>query len=148
VKNEDSNILEKACRERGLPLTVQRRAIWEALSAHKDHPTADDIYAEVKDRLPGLSRTTAYRVLEAIVRMGLAHKVSHPGAAVRFDPILEPHHHFVCSRCDHIFDLEDPSLKRLQFRIPKSPDFEINGYSIYFRGVCSACRKGTKRRST
>lgn len=132
------------CRERGVPLTVQRRTILEFLLQRSDHPTADEIYEGVKGRLPGVSRTTVYRVLETIVRLGLAHKVSHPGAAVRFDPIAEPHHHLVCGRCDRIFDLEDAA--RISVKVPKRKDFEITDYSIYFRGVCTACRNQKKGR--
>ena len=77
--------LEAACRDQGLPLTVQRRVILEALAGRDDHPTADDILAQVRGQLPEISRTTVYRVLDALVRLGLAVKISSPGAAVRFD---------------------------------------------------------------
>ena len=65
------------CRERGLAMTVQRRAILKELVSRRDHPSADQIFETVGERIPGLSRTTVYRVLEAFVRAGAARKVSH-----------------------------------------------------------------------
>lgn len=135
---------EALFREKGLPLTVQRRLILKTLLDRRDHPTADEIYTDVKDRLPGVSRTTVYRVLETIVRMGIANKVSHPGAAVRFDPITERHHHLVCRQCDKVVDLEGTPLAEVSFPKTRKTGFQITDYSIYFRGVCSDCLK--KRR--
>ncbi|HEX5036597.1 MAG TPA: transcriptional repressor [bacterium] len=134
------------CRERGIPLTVQRRTILELLLQRSDHPTADEIYDAARKLLPDISRTTVYRVLETVVRMGLVRKVSHPGAAVRFDPIPGPHHHLVCGRCDRIFDLDDAASEKIAVKIPKRKDFTIDDYSIYFRGLCAACRNQKKGR--
>ena len=120
-------------------MTVQRRVILKELVQRADHPTADQIYESVKERLPGLSRTTVYRVLDTLVRVDAAQKVFHPNAAVRFDPIRERHHHLLCQRCDELFDLEDSAVKRI--RLSEAPeDFEIHDYSIHFTGICVGCR--------
>ena len=58
---------EETCRRKGLPLTVQRRVILEAVLQRDDHPTADQIYEAVQERIPQLSRTTVYRVLDALL---------------------------------------------------------------------------------
>ncbi len=102
------------CREHGLAMTVQRRAILQELVSRRDHPSADQIFETVGERIPGLSRTTVYRVLEAFVRAGAARKVSHPDAVARFDPIFERHHHLQCDRCGRLFDLEDSRGARVR----------------------------------
>ena len=101
---------EDVCRQRGLSLTVQRRVILEAVLDHADHPTADRIYDEVSRRIPGVSRTTVYRVLEMLVEVGVITKACSPGAATRFDPMTHRHHHLVCLHCDRLIDLEDAEL--------------------------------------
>src|SRR5512142_935165 len=85
--------LQEACRRRGLAVTIQRRAVFAELALRRDHPTADQIYDAVRGSLPGLSRTTVYRVLETLVEVGLARKVHHAGGAARFDPMTGRHHH-------------------------------------------------------
>ncbi len=132
------------CRERGLAMTVQRRAILEELVSRRDHPSADQIFETVGDRIPGLSRTTVYRVLEAFVRAGAARKVSHPEAVARFDPIFERHHHLHCDRCGRLFDLEDSQVRG--FALPRSlGNFAVRDYSINFTGVCAGCRNSKKK---
>jgi len=133
---------EAACRAHGLPVTVQRRRIFEALAGRTDHPTPDQVYAAVKDTLPGVSHTTVYRVLDTLVRVGLLAKACSPGAGSRVDPRTPRHHHLVCQRCDRLIDVDDEAVEH-RIRPPdvRGRGFAIRGYSIYFTGLCAACRK-------
>ena len=137
---------ERRCRQEGLPVTIQRRSILQTLSKRSDHPTADQIYDEVRGRIPGLSRTTVYRVLETLVRLGVATKTPHPGAAARFDPNTDPHHHMACTRCDALIDLHDASLDGLKSAAARRAGFEVRDYSVHFRGLCPRCRTKRKRK--
>jgi len=133
---------EAACRAHGLPVTVQRRRIFEALVDRTDHPTPDQVYAAVKRTLPGVSRTTVYRVLDILVRVGVLARASSPGAASRVDPRTSRHHHLVCQGCDRLFDVDERAVAH-RIRPPdvRKRGFAIQGYSIYFTGLCAACRK-------
>ncbi len=137
---------ERECRRRGLSLTVQRRLILEELIARRDHPTADQIYEGVRGRLPGLSRTTVYRVLETLVEVGVAHKVLHPDAVVRFDAVTERHHHLICLECDRLVDLEDSLVPDVRPPDTGPTGFTILDYSITFTGVCASCQQPAERR--
>jgi Fur family peroxide stress response transcriptional regulator len=132
---------ERLCRQQGLPMTVQRRAVLETLYGRHDHPTADQIYMDVSVRLPEVSRTTVYRVLETLVEVGAARKVSHPGAAARFEIHSHRHHHLVCMRCGRMVDLDDPRLDAIPLPKKGAQGFELEDYSIQFRGTCSDCAR-------
>ena len=133
---------EAACRAHGLPVTVQRRRIFEALCDRTDHPTPDQVYAAVKETLPGVSRTTVYRVLDTLVRVGVLAKALSPGAAGRVDPRTSRHHHLVCQGCDRLFDVDEEAVEH-RIRPPdvRRRGFAIQGYSIYFTGLCAACQE-------
>jgi Fur family transcriptional regulator, peroxide stress response regulator len=130
---------EQRCRERGVPVTWQRSAVYEALWAREDHPTADDLYEELAPKLPGLSRATVYRVLETLVGLGLASRVAHPGAAARFDAETGNHHHLLCSSCGRLIDLEAVLPIPVPSALPEA--FDIQDASVYFRGTCALCRE-------
>jgi Fur family peroxide stress response transcriptional regulator len=134
---------EAACRAHDLSVTVQRRRIFEALVGRTDHPTPDQVYAAVRGTLPGVSRTTVYRVLETLVRVGVLAKASSPGAASRVDPRTSRHHHLVCERCERLFDVDEDAVEH-RVRPPdvRRQGFAIHGYSIYFTGLCAECRRG------
>lgn len=135
---------EAACRAHGLPVTVQRRRIFEALLGRTDHPTPDQVYAAVKDTLPGVSRTTVYRVLDTLVALGVVAKACSPGVAGRVDPRTHRHHHLVCQRCDRLFDVDEEAVPH-RIRPPdvRRQGFAIQGYSIYFTGLCANCQAQT-----
>lgn len=146
ISRETIEHFERLCRENGIPLTVQRRAVLGALLDRGDHPTADQIFEDVQARLPGVSRATVYRVLETLVRVGVARRASHLGARARFDPNTGPHHHLVCLRCGKMVDLDHPSLDSLPLPDVRHAGFQITEYSIHFQGICSRCRSGRARR--
>jgi len=132
--------LESVCRKNGLALTVQRRAVCEALSSRKDHPTADQVYEDIKIRLKGVSRTTVYRVLDTLVSIGVAKRISNPDSTARYDGNMQRHHHLTCTKCGTVYDLHDPALNNLQASLDMGTGFEIMDYSITFTGLCAQCR--------
>lgn len=130
-----------AHREKGLPITNQRRSVFEAVLGRDDHPTTEQVYRAVRVGLPQISRMTVHRILGTFVSLGLLSKTCHPGSSARFDPKLHQHHHLVCLDCGEIFDFEDPRLNQLPWPDVARPGFQIEDYHIHFRGRCARCRQ-------
>jgi Fur family transcriptional regulator, peroxide stress response regulator len=128
-----------AHRESGLPVTTQRRVVFEAILDRTDHPTTEQLYRAVRGQLPQISRMTVHRVLGTFVSLGLVAKTCHPGSAARFDPKLRQHHHLVCLDCGRILDAEDPRLDHLPWPKVNPREFQIEGYHVHFRGRCARC---------
>ena len=82
----------------------QREAIRKQLSNRGDHPTAETLYAELKQDFPELSLATVYRNLGQLVSWGEVARIDAYGAA-RFDWVVEPHSHFFCRGCGCVIDL-------------------------------------------
>ena len=138
---------EQACRERGLPITTQRKTIFEMILDRADHPTADQVYDQVRERIHTISRTTVYRILDTLVELGWITKICHPGSAARFDPRIHQHHHLVCLHCEKIIDVDEKRLNGVAWPDVRGYGFEIRDYHIHFRGVCAACRRTCHARS-
>lgn len=138
--NDRLSQLTRGYAATGLPVTTQRRALLEVLAGRHDHPTVDEIFADLVDRLPEVSRTTVYRSLETLAKLGLINRVEHPGSAVRFDPNTEPHHHFLCTPCGALSDLPLEALRgahSLAF-IGEGPG-QVEEISVLVRGRCRNC---------
>ena len=137
--------LARLCRERGLRCTVQRRAILEAVLELANHPTAEQVYEAVLPRLPGISKTTVYRALESLARLGVITKACHPGAAARFDGRTELHHHLICLSCDAVVDISDERLDALVVPDTSGFGFEVTDFKVQLRGICRRCREHQRR---
>lgn len=136
--------LDERSRAVGMSLTPQRRAIFEVLRTRSDHPTADDVALALERRLPGTSRATVYRTLEALVTNGLIQRVSHPATAARYDVRIDRHHHLVCDRCGAMSDFEAAVCDDLALPDFASSGFRVRDYSVQVRGLCSGCARGRR----
>lgn len=138
-KKDKLSQMESRCREQGLPVTVQRRVIMDVLAGRCDHPTADQVFEEVRQRIVGVSRTTVYRVLETLVGNGLAQKICNQQAKARFDAQTRRHHHVECLRCGAVADVHDATLDLIAIPEGERSGFHITDYSISFKGTCPDC---------
>jgi len=125
--------------ERGLPVTPQRRAVLAAVLGMDNHPTADQVHAEVERSFPGINRATVYRSLEALVSLGVVTRLCHPGHSTRYDPRTHLHHHLICLKCDSVLDFEDERLNQLELPDTSRQGFELRDFRVQLRGICMEC---------
>jgi Fur family peroxide stress response transcriptional regulator len=130
----------RRCGERGLALTPQRLAIYEALAADPAHPGAEDLFRRVKPRMPSLSLGTVYRTLEVFEHHGLVSRVHAFGDQARFDANLDEHHHVACVRCRRVLDFADHQLHRLPLSDPAPHGFRVLVQRVMLLGLCPDCQ--------
>jgi len=101
---------EAECRRRRLPLTPQKRAVFEAVASTDRHPTAGEIYASVRRRFPSLSFATVYKNLALLSGLGLVLELRAGGGVSRFDANVGVH--------AHVYDLGSGTLRDAEIRGP------------------------------
>lgn len=102
----------------GLRATRQRLAILDALCATKEHPTAEQLFVTVNDRLDGMSLATVYNTLEAFCRVGLAMKIPTPSGTARYDATADQHVHARLEPTGQMVDLPEDLNAELLGSIP------------------------------
>lgn len=123
--------------EKGLRITPQRLAIFEAILKLYNHPTADDIAAFIKHDYPNVATGTVYKVLDSLVENGLIEKVKTEKDVMRYDAIVENHHHLYDAGSDRISDYYNNEINELladYFRKNEIPDFEIGDIKLQIIG--------------
>ncbi|MCP4572524.1 MAG: transcriptional repressor [bacterium] len=126
--------------------TPQRATILAKLEEMHTHPTATELYAEVKERLPRISLGTVYRNLEVLREDGLIHKMEFGLADARFDACLEPHDHIRCTGCGAVSDI--PATDRpFTPALPTAAGFEVMGYRLEYYGLCPVCNREVARKT-
>ena len=134
----------KVCKGRGIKFTQQRFEIFLEVMKAGDHPSAEDIYRRVRDRLPSISLDTIYRTLTTLESYGLIGRVQVVDKT-RFDPNLKIHHHLICSVCKSLTDFYWPDFDDMK----PPPGMETWGHPeakhVQIVGVCSKCSSKGKR---
>lgn len=90
---------------KGLRMTRQRREVYKTLMADRVHPTAQDVFVVVKDRLPQISLATVYNCLEALTQHGIIKQVHFDREPCRYCPNLHDHGHFHDQKSGRIVDV-------------------------------------------
>ena len=131
--------LKRLLLEKGIKPTYQRIKVLEYLNKNKNHPTVDMIYVALYKKVPTLSRTTVYNTLDAFSKNGLVNVLTITGSELRYDSVINPHHHFLCKVCGNIIDIdiECPNARKVEAEGGHRID-EVHGY---FKGVCASCLK-------
>jgi Fur family peroxide stress response transcriptional regulator len=146
-KSEESRIKKfvEQCRTARLKVTPQRLLIYQALLRDESHPSPDKLYRRIKRSHPTISHATVYAALESFERHGIVARLTPLHETVRFDPIVEPHHHVVCVRCKKVTNLLDSDFESLSIPEHVQRENTVLGHSVYVNVLCPACRRSAAR---
>ena len=120
-------------------MTRQRAVILEELRKNKSHPTADELYSIVRERLPRISLGTVYRNLDFLADSGEIRRLEAAGSTKRFDGDISRHQHVRCVQCGRIGDVMDIH------EAPSVSGMKVEGFSavlssrIEYDGICNGC---------
>ena len=130
-------------RSRGMKVTPQRVAILECLH-EKTHPTIDEVYQKVLQKLPSVSLATVYKNLNALYDEGAVKQVN-TGKVIRYDIMGSAHIHSVCKKCHRVTDifLGEKESESIFDRIGVSTGQKVEGCDITVFGVCPSCEEHT-----
>lgn len=124
-------------KEKNLKITPQRIAVLEAILELGNHPTAENIIESIKMNHPNIAIGTVYKILEIFVDNGIVKKVKTDKDIMRYDAILEKHHHLYCVESDRIEDYYDDELNQLiekHFKKKKIENFNIEDIKLQIIG--------------
>ncbi len=126
-------------KEAGLKITPQRLAIFGILEDNNSHPTAEDIFREIRRSYPNISMATVYNTLESLNELGLIRELTIESDRKHFDSDPSLHHHVICTRCRRIDDVLEELPQKAQLPASVRGRYRLLGYNVEFYGVCKEC---------
>lgn len=115
----------------------QREAILKVLRNSKSHPTALQVYDEVRKEIPNISLGTVYRNLAVLVEDGEILSVVVGDGNDHFDGDNSFHLHLHCKKCGSITDVpvDDKTLEVMSGK----EGFCIENAVCVVYGICRNC---------
>ncbi|MDF1572772.1 MAG: transcriptional repressor [Bacteroidales bacterium] len=144
------NKIKDRLMEKGLKVTPQRIAILEAIYSLNNHPSAEMIMEYIRETYPGIASGTVYKVLDVLIEHQLIDRVKTDKDIMRYDGILEDHHHLYASESAEIKDYLNEELDEIlknYFQQNAIEDFEIQRIRLQINGRFLNNRKNGKSRS-
>jgi Fe2+ or Zn2+ uptake regulation protein len=123
-------------KEKKLKITPQRLSIMKYLDDHRTHPTADQIYFDLKHSNPSLSKTTVYNSLHTLQKNHVIQTITISSTEHRYDINNKTHHHFLCTQCGAIIDIDIDCPNEHKILQQGHKVEQVHGY---FKGICKTC---------
>lgn len=118
----------------------QRENIRKGLEKFCIHPSAEELYMELKPENPNLSLATVYRNLNKLAESGQIKKIEGLSGQVHYDHNVCEHFHIICVNCNRIADLPSELANSAKTILEKENDFKVLSYDIVVKGLCSKCK--------
>ena len=118
---------KEALKKENLKLTDQRYLVFKVLLGNDSHLECEDVVRIINKTGKKISRATAYRTLDILVKHELAQKLILDDGIARYENKLFTKHH------DHMIDIEtneiiefvDDEIEKIQTEIAKQHGYEI-----------------------
>jgi Fe2+ or Zn2+ uptake regulation protein len=127
-------------------MTQQRRVISDCLNT-LNHPTVDEIQECVIRTAPTINKATVYRTMNRMVEDGEVARLVGPDGTFHYDATLDQHYHILCEECGTLSDVDMPVLPQINQLFPQDSGFQLTGYDLIFRGICSKCQEKNRDRA-
>lgn len=121
----------------------QRQIILDAVRARCDHPSADQIYLDVRAKDDKISRGTVYRNLGILSEAEEILNVKVP-TADRYDFRVDRHYHIYCTKCGKTFDAPIEYHHEYDEQVKEATGFKVMRHRLVFEGLCPECAEKTK----
>jgi Fur family peroxide stress response transcriptional regulator len=122
-------------------LNDNARAVLDAVQASRKHPTAQEIYDEVRHTRPHIGLASVYRILHTLTEQGMIREIGRNEES-RYDGQVARHDHAVCTECGVLIDLPgDIALTKEHLQIvAQAAGIELESHEVRLYGKCMTCQ--------
>ena len=127
MNNKYITQFKEALKDENLKFTNQRFAVFKFLFSNKGHFECEEIIIRLKKQQVKVSRATAYRTLDLLVKYNFARKMMLDDGITRYENKVDsPHHdHMICIDTGKIIEFESEEIETIQENIAKEHGYKI-----------------------
>ncbi len=130
------NRIEKACQEKGMRMTGQRRIIARVIAEAKDHPDVEELHRRASAIDPHISIATVYRTVKLFEEAGILERLDFRDGRARYEPIGDEHHdHLIDLNTGEIIEFTSQEIEELQERIARELGYKLVDHRLELYGV-------------
>ena len=131
--------------EKKVRYSRQRELIRQTVRSHPSHPTADEVFAMVREVCPNISLATVYRNLNFLAEEGSIRKIPTENGPDRFDGREPEHYHLICTQCGRVIDIGAEVFREIAEGIFEENGFVMSSQRLIIYGICEDCNQKQKK---
>jgi Fe2+ or Zn2+ uptake regulation protein len=122
-------------------LNKNAQAILDVVRVANNHPTAGEIYQQVKCIRPQIGVASVYRILHNLAHEGYIREIGK-SEECRYDADTTRHDHAICTACGALIDLpEEIQLPEKQLEaIAQQAGLALHSHEVRLYGLCRTCQ--------
>lgn len=138
MKKSDEDLIS-LLHTKGLKVTPQRLAIFRYVANNENHPSADMIFADIKEELPTISQGTVYKTLSVLADLGVISELKIKNGHSHYDSNSTVHINIICPVCHDITDYQSKEIINFWENISDNIGGEIIGQRFDIYKKCEDC---------
>lgn len=128
--------IERACKERGLRMTGQRRIIAQVLAEMDDHPDAEELHRRAMQLDARISLSTVYRTVRLLEDAGILARHEFGDGRARDERAARQHHdHLIDIRTGAVIEFQSEEIEQLQAIIARELGYRLVRHRLELYGV-------------
>lgn len=130
------NRIEKACLDKGLRMTEQRRVIARVIAEADDHPDVEEIHRRASEIDKRISIATAYRTMRLLEEYEIVERHDFNDGRARYEEATEDHHdHLINVRTGEVVEFVSEEIEQLQRQIAEKHGFRLVDHRLELYGI-------------
>jgi Fur family transcriptional regulator, ferric uptake regulator len=121
-----SGAIERACREKGLRMTGQRRTIARVLDDSEDHPDVVELHRRAAAIDHRISLSTVYRTVKLFETEGILERLDFRDGRSRYEQAAREHHdHLINLETGDVIEFRSEDIEALQTEIARRLGYKV-----------------------
>ena len=121
-----SDAIERACREKGLRMTGQRRNITRVLDDSEDHPDVVELHRRAAAIDHRISLSTVYRTVKLFETEGILERLDFRDGRSRYEQAAREHHdHLINLETGDVIEFRSEDIEALQTEIARRLGYKV-----------------------
>lgn len=130
------NDIEKACLDKGMRMTGQRRTIARTIARSDDHPDVEELHRRAVKFDDNISIATVYRTVKLFEDAGILERHDFREGRARYEPVTEEHHdHLIDMNSGDVIEFRNEEIEELQRSVAKKLGYKLVDHRLELYGV-------------
>jgi Fur family ferric uptake transcriptional regulator len=126
ARTRRSDAIERACRDKGLRMTGQRRTIARVLDDSEDHPDVVELHRRAAAIDHRISLSTVYRTVKLFETEGILERLDFRDGRSRYEQAAREHHdHLINLETGDVIEFRSEDIEALQTEIARRLGYKV-----------------------